>query len=302
MKKMAFVIAATALFAFAPLADRLGPVLSSLSLVWFAVLLALIASGTVHSIAIFSGAFGALGGGVLASISPAAFGAVLVLAAFAERTTRVRSYTARAVHVLVAVVGGALAGSISSAFANASILVFTVAAIVAAVLASLPLMIDADDPVAHALEEASSLVAEPAKRSLREGAELRRSALDVPLDRKTAHRVRTMWQSLLRLAEARIRLERTRPLSLPPVEGEVAPSSASGPSPAVSVLEMVDQRIAEHVSVLSRAFVAVDTFSAARVGLDDAALKNVATMGESLDNASQALVELGTEERVTSSG
>jgi hypothetical protein len=48
----------------------------------------------------------------------------------------------------------------------------------------------------------------------------------------------------------------------------------------------------EHVHVLARAYTAVDTVSAARVGLDDSALKNVESMGDSLDEVSRALVEV----------
>ena len=325
MKKLAFVVAAASLFAFAPLAGRFGPVASSLSLVWLSVLVALFASGSIQSLAIAAGALGAFGHGVLGTQSPAVAGAVLVALAFAERTTRVRSRNARVIHVLTALVGGALAGSLSSAYSGAaSTPVFVVAAVVAAVLAALPLLVDADDPVAHALEEAAQLVAEPAKRSLLDGAELRRNAQEVPLDRATAARVKTTWQSLLRLAEARTRLERTRPQALLRIAAQVAapPASSSTDAPAPTpgtadaadppaapssttqqasaadaVLGMVDQRIAEHVSVLARAYTAVDAVSAARVGLDDTALKNVQSMGESLDEVSRALVEVRAEER-----
>ncbi len=288
MKKLAFVVAAVSLFAFAPLAARFGPVASSVALVWLGVLAAILASGNVQSLSVTTGALGAFGGGVLAPISPAAAGAVLVAAAFAERTTRVRSRTARAVHVLLALVGGGFAGGLSNAYTSASLSVFAVAAVVAGVLASLPLLVDADDSVAHALEQAAGLVAEPAKRALLDGAELRRNAADVPLDRATEARVKTTWQSLLRLAQARIRLERSRPHAL-----LAATTETSSPAPAAdAVLGMVDQRIAEHVSVLARAYTAVDAVSAARVGLDDSALKNVESMGESLDEVSRALVEV----------
>lgn len=292
--KLAFVIASASLFAFAPLAGRFGPVASAVSLVWLGVLLAVFASGTIQSLAIASGALGAFGHGVLGSISPAIAGAVLVAAAFAERTTRVRSRTARAIHVVTALVGGALAGSLSTAYsASSSVPVFAVAAVVAAVLAALPLLVDADDPTAHALARAAELVGEPAKRALVEGAELRRNAQEIPLDRATAVRVKTTWQSLLRLAEARVRLERTRTRALVRV-AETALSSAVAPAPSAAdaVLAMVDQRIAEHVGVLARAYTAVDTVSAARVGLDDAALKTVESMGDSLDDVSRALVEV----------
>lgn len=334
MKKIAFVVAAASLFAFAPLANRFGPVAGSLALVWLGVVLAIAASGTIQSLAIGGGALGAFGSGVLASVSPAAAGAVLVAAAFAERTTRVRSRTARAVHVVTALVGGGFAGALSSSFTSASLPVLAVAAVVAAVLAALPLLVEADDPVAHALDEAASLVSEPARRELERGAELRRNAEDVPLDRATAARVRTTWQSLLRLAEARVRLERSRPQALlriaaqitAPAVRVVAPASADAPtdateaappaaappasdSPAVAaappsaadaVLGMVDQRIGEHVAVLARAYTAVDAVSAARIGLDDSALKNVESMGESLEEVSRAIVEVRAEERLPS--
>src|SRR5206468_1109872 len=104
-------------FVLAPIASRFGPVASSVALVWLSVLLAVCASGSVQSLAVASGALGAFGAGVLGPVSPAAAGAVLIAAAFAERTTRIRSRTARAVHVLVALVVGALAGSLATAFA-----------------------------------------------------------------------------------------------------------------------------------------------------------------------------------------
>jgi MFS family permease len=305
MRKIAFLLAAASLFAVAPLANRFGVVASSVAIVWLGVLLALFASGAIQSLSVAAGALGAFGGGVLAPISPAAAGAVLVAAAFAERTTRVRSRTARAVHVLVALVGGALAGSLSAGFATATLPVFGVAIVVASVLAALPLLVEADDPVAHALGQAAGMVSEPAKKSLTEGAELRRTTEDVPLDRATQARVRKTWQSLLKLAEARIRLERSRPRTMIRVAEEAAEASlassasptsaasaAAPSSPASAVLGMLDQRIAEHVSVLARAYTAVDTANAATLGLDDTALKTVEPVADSLEEVSRAMVEV----------
>jgi len=294
MKKIAYVVAAASLFAFAPFAERFGPIPSSIALVWLGVLLALFASG-VSSIAVGTGALGAFASGVLGPTSPVAAGAVLVLAAFAERTLRVRSRQGRAVHVLLALVGGALAGSLAEAYTAAVPGVFVVAVVVAAILAALPLLVEADDPLAHALEGAAARVAEPAKKALLDGAALRRSTARelVPLDPPTRSRVRTTWQSLLKLADARVRLERSRPhpsSASPAVEGP--PSPAAAPTAADAVIGMLDQRIAEHVSVLGRAYTAVDTVTAARIGLDDSALKTVESMGESLDEVSRALVEV----------
>ena len=284
MKKLAFVVAAASLFALAPIASRFGPIASSVALVWLGVLLAVCASGSVHSMSVAGGALGAFGSGILASISPAAAGAVLVAAAFGERTTRIRSRTARAVHVGMALVGGALAGSLSTAFGAASLPVMAVAILVAAVLSALPLLVEADDPVAHALDEAAAAVAEPSRSVLMQGAELCRSAEEVLLDGATQPRVKKTWQSLLRLAEARVRLERSRPKMLVGIGAQ--------PSAADAVLGMVDQRIAEHVTVLSKAYAAVDTARAAAVGLDDADLRTIDSMGDSLEDVSRAMVEV----------
>lgn len=305
MKKLAFVVAAASLFAVAPLAERFGVVASSVALVWMAVLLAVCASGTINAIAIASGALGALGSGMLASVSPTAAGAVLVAAAFAERTLRIRSRNGKALHIGLALVTGSLAGSLASAFASATVPVFGVAVVVGAVLAALPLLVEADDPVAHALDEAASLVSEPARSSLREGAELRRTAADVPLDRATLARVRSTWKSFLDLADARVRLEKRAPLArvrvAPPAPTAEAGSETEKPdslakpvekSAADAVLDMLDQRLAEHVEVLGRAFTAVDTHRAASLGLDDGALVPVAQLGDSLDEVSRAMVEV----------
>jgi hypothetical protein len=294
MKKLAFVVAAASLFAIAPVANKFGAVGSSLALVWLGVLLAVCASGTLTSLAVAAGALGAFGSGVLGPISPAAAGAVLVALAFAERTVRVRSRTARAVHVTIALVGGALAGACSVAFASASLPVMAVSVVVASVLASLPLLVEADDPVAHALTEAASSVSEPAKASLLEGAELRRSAQEVPLDRDTRARVKKTWQSLLRLAEARVRLERTRPRVLVRVAETTTAGPASNTKPTTNdaVLGMVDQRIAEHVAVLGKAITAVDTAHAAAASIDDTALKNAEATAGTLEEVSRAMVEV----------
>jgi hypothetical protein len=55
---------------------------------------------------------------------------------------------------------------------------------------------------------------------------------------------------------------------------------------------MVDAKLADHVTALSRAYTAVDTAHAAELGLDDAALKHVETASESLDEVSRALVDV----------
>ena len=150
-----------------------------------------------------------------------------------------------------------------------------------AVLVALPLLVDADDPIAHALAGTATLLPEPVKAALNGGADLRRNVRDIPLDGGTAKHVQKTWQALLRLAEARVRLERTRTVR-----------GMGGPSAAEEVVKMVDAKIGDHVTALSRAYTAVDTVHAAELGLDDVALKNVESTNESLDEVSRAMVDV----------
>ena len=279
MRKLSILLAAAAAFGAAPFAVRLGVVGGSLLLVALGVALAVAASESFNALAVGSGAVGALAAGILGTVSPAVAAAALVGLVYAERSSRVRGRNARAVHVGISLGAGALAGALSSAFVAASPAVRGVAVVVAAVLAGLPLLVDADDPVAHALDSSAELITGPSQAALREGAELRRTAHDVPLDRATSKRVQSTWSALMRLAEVRVRLERTR---------GVRPAT----SPADQVVEMVDQRIKDHVVALGRAYSAVDTAKAAEIGLDDAALRNVETMGDSLEDVSRAMVEV----------
>jgi MFS family permease len=280
MRKLSLLVAAACAFGVAPFAGRLGLVGGSVLLVVLGVVLAVCASSALDAIAVASGAIGALAAGVLGTVSPAVAGAALVGAAYAERTMRVRGKTARAVHAGMSIVAGALSGALATAFVSASPAVRGVAVVMAAVLAGLPLLVDADDPIAHALDGLAALASGSAQASLREGAELRRTSRDVPLDRPTHRRVQSTWRALLRLGQVRVRLERAK---------SVRSESAS---PASDVVEMVDQRIKEHVIALGRAYSAVDTAKAAEVGLDDAALKSVETVGSALEDAAEAMVSM----------
>jgi MFS family permease len=290
VRKMTFLFAAACVFGLGPLAGKLGALPGSIALVVLGVVLAAAASGGFYALAVAFGAAGAFASATLSPVSAAVGGAMLVGLAFAERTTRVRGTTARLAHLGAALLGGALAGSLSAAFASSSPAVRGVAVVVSAVLVALPLLVDADDAVAHALDVAADAVGDPARSSLREGAALRRNAEEVPLDRETARRVRGTWQSLLRLAEARARLERShaaRRRRIAMLE-ESFPQSVS---PADAVLKMVDQRIQDHVTALARAFTAADVARAAKVGIDDTALRGVEGAGEALEELSEALVE-----------
>lgn len=277
MRRMMLPIAAAITFGAAPYLSKLGVVSGSAALVALGVLLAVAASASLSSIAIAAGALGAFGGHVLGSAVPAAGGAILVALAYAERTTRVRGTNARLAHIGASLVTGALAGSLATAYASASPAVRGVAVLVCAVLVSLPLLVEADDPLAAMLEGASRRVSDPARASLRDAAELRRQVHDVPLDDDTSRTVTSTWRALRKLAESRLRLEKTKTL---------VPTT----SPAAAVATMLDQKIRDHVTALARAYTAVDTAHAAAASIDDAALKNVENASEHVEEASRALV------------
>lgn len=288
MKKIPLFTMAALAFAAAPLAAQWGPVSGALALLALGIGLAFAASGSIVALAAAGGALGAFGSAVLSPASPAAGGAVLVALAYAERSARVRGHRERLLHIAVALVGGALAGSLSAAYAAASPAVKIVSAVVASVLAALPMFVEADDSVAHRLDAFAEDVAEPAKAALREGAELRRAADPSLLDRSTSRQVKSTWSALLRLAEARAHLERT----VVARHRAALEQAKEGPAArAAAVIRRVDERIAEHVAVLGRAYAAVTTARAAEASLDDAAMRSVEMAGESLETVSKAIVD-----------
>lgn len=242
--KLAFFALGAALLALVPESGRLGAIPGSCALVLAAALFAWTASGAMTAIGAGAGAVGAFAAGVLAPTSPAVAGAALVALAFAERSTRVRGPTARAVHAGAALVAGALAGSIATAYAGASLPVRLVALVVGATLIALPLLVEADDPIAHGLDGAADELAGDseagdARAALREAAELRRKhdAASVLLpDRDARSRVDATWSSLERLAETRVRV------------------AASRARAATAVAPMLDARLREHVDELTRAY------------------------------------------------
>jgi hypothetical protein len=280
------LVAAAILFAAWPATARAAAVPGALACVALALLLAVAASGGASPVAMASGAVGAFAAGLLSPTATAFGGAVVVAAAYAERTTRVHGRAARVAHVALAVVGGAIAGGLAGAFASSPLGLRAVAVVVAAVLASLPRLVDADDLVAHALDAIARDVDEPAAGALVAGADLRRHADDALLDRPTARTARRTWRALLRLAEARLRVQRARK-----VRATSHGRADASPSPADAVLAMLDGKLTDHVAGLARAYAAVDTARAAELGLDDAALRTVESAGETLEQVSRAMID-----------
>ncbi len=281
MRRLLYVLAVAVAFFALPMANRQGPFVSVAALVLVGVGLALLASAHANAVSVGTGAFAALGAGVLGTTSPAAAGAAFLMLVFAERTMRIRGNIPRAVHVLLTLIAGGMSGAITAMYVNAQPLVYGVACATAAVVAGLPLLIDADHPVAHALDLVASDLPADVRASLREGATILRESADIPLDPEVEKDVQTTWKSLLKLAQARAKVEtHTRARAGKHVQGVVA---------------MLDRRIAEHVSLLSRAITATDTANAARLGMDDSALKSVKSAGLALEATGEAMVDIDQE-------
>jgi hypothetical protein len=281
MRTTPLLASAALLFAAWPIAARLEAIPGAVVSVALAVLLALGASGGVSTLAMAQGALGAFAAGLVSPGASVLGGALLLGCAYAERTSRVQGRGARALHVVLAVFAGALSGGLTASFADAALAVRGVAVVVAAVLASLPRIVEAEDLVAHALDAAAREVTEPARGALLAGADLRRNADDALLDRPTARTVRRTWGALSRLAEARLRVERSRAVRATPKSGATD-----------AVVTMLDARITSHVAALARAYAAVDTVRAAELGLDDAALRTAESAGEALDHVSRAIIDV----------
>jgi hypothetical protein len=272
---------AALLFAVWPWTALMGTIPGAVASVGLAVLLATAASGGANAVAMAYGAVGALAAGVLSPGASVVGGSLLLLAAYGERTGRVRGRTAKVVHMTAAACGGAIAGAVVASFAQAQPGVRAVAVVVAAVVATIPHVVAADDLVASALDSVAGDVGEPAKGALAAGADLRRNADDALLDRATSRAVRRTWRALVRLAEARLRVQRSRAVRAAPSRGM-----------ADGVLAMLDARISDHVAAIARAYSAVDTVRAAELGLDDAALRAAQSAGEALDHVSSAIVDV----------
>ncbi|MGO8994363.1 MAG: hypothetical protein ACLQVI_13675 [Polyangiaceae bacterium] len=272
---------ASLLFAAWPFVARFGTIPGALASVALAVVLALAVTGGLSALAMAQGALGAFAAGMVSPGASVLGGALLVAAAYAERTTRVHGRRARVLHVALAIFAGGIAGGLIASFGDAAFAVRAVAVVVAAVLVTVPHLVEADDLVSHGLDAVSREVDEPARGTLAAGADLRRNADDALLDRSTSRTVQKTWRALARLAEARLRVQRSR---------TVRTAAKTGATDAV--LTMLDARIAEHVAALARAYSAVDTVRAAELGLDDAALRTAESAGEALEHVSRAIVDV----------
>jgi hypothetical protein len=267
------------LFAALPYAARGGQWTGTVVPMALAIAFAVAAAGRPGGLAVMAGAVAAFAGSLAWSMMPALGGSVVVGLAYAERGLRVRPVRARLAHLGLALVAGGAAGALSASYAASPLLPRGVAAVMCAVLAALPFLVEADDPRVLFLEAAARRIGPPVASTLLDGVELLRCDL-TPLDRETRANVEKSWRSLERIVEARLAILRG---SARTGRGETA----------ALVTAMVDRQITEHVASLTRAYAAAATMGAAEAGIDDRALRDVDARGEALDEQTRAIVEVG---------
>lgn len=284
MHRAAFFVLAIPLFFLPNLFTSTGHLIGSLLFLGFGVGMGITASGYRGSLPIAGGALaalfaGALGGGALGVAHASLAAAIFFALVYAERTLRIRSNTGKAIHLALALGGGALAGTIAESYSAAAVAVHAIASLVAVAVVGLPLLVDADDHVAHNLATLGFGLDEPAKAGLVKAANLRRAAADVPLDGSTKTDVERTFRSLERLGEARLKLQ----------------ESAKTSETAKNVLGMLDTKIDQHVSALEKALTATMAVRAVEAAKDDGAAANVEAKGSGLEEATKLLAELDAE-------
>lgn len=284
MYRVAFFALAVPLFFLPTMFMSTGHLVGSLLFLGTGVAIAIAASGYRGSLPIAGGALaalfaGALGGGALGVAHASLAAAIFFALVYAERTLRIRSHTGKAVHLALAMGGGALAGTIAESYTSAAFAVHAIASLVAVAVVGLPLLVDADDHVAHNLATLADGVGEPAKAGLVKAASLRRAAADVPLDAATQKDVERTFRSLERLGEARAKLQ----------------DSAKTSETAKGVLAMLDTKIDQHVSALQKHLTATMAVRAAEAAKDDGAAANIEAKGSGLEEATKLLAELDAE-------
>jgi hypothetical protein len=275
LSRVIFAVGAVSVLAFLPWLSRIEPLIASAVLLGLCVLTAMAASASIQTLSVMAGSVAALVGGMLFSAAPALSGALLLGLIYAERTCRVRGRREQGLHLVLALIGGALSASLCAHYLDVSFSTRGVAYSLVAVLVMLPFVLEADDPLAHELQNLGAELGGEVGELLRTGAGLRRDGDSGLLDKSTRREVRASWTSLIGVTRARARIETNRARS----------------AHRLALIARLDGRIEQHVTALGRTFTAAQEVRAAEASLDDVALRNVETSGESLEQISRALVD-----------
>lgn len=276
LKKVSFVVLTALVLGATAWFDRQAPIPSAILLVASTVLLGCAASGGFNWATVSFAAVGAFAGAALRGTSVAASGAIVLVSVFVERTLRIRGGIGRTVHLAAALLSGAAAMFLAETFAVRDMSLFGVAIAVGTALCALPLLIDADDAVAAELDRISKVVPDPASQELRSAAQMRRRVKDVTMDADVAKNVDGTFDTLLRLAEARLRVQHA--------------SETDGES-GRKVAALVDGKIALCATAIRKAFAASDAVRAYATARDDQELHALSAKSESIEEVSRTLLE-----------
>jgi hypothetical protein len=290
--RVVLAAAGVSCFALLPHTTKVEPLLSAAMLLGLCVLLSVAASASIQSLSLMAGSLAALAAGTVFGTSPALGGALLLGLAYSERTLRVRGRASRAVHVGLALLAGGMAAALAAHYIDIPVTTRIVTAAILAVLVMLPLVVEAEDALAHELDalahELDGLAGKPSAQiaaKLREAAALRRDGDPRLLDVSTQREVSASWRTLLGVARARVRIEIQAP------EIQVSSVNRAGSAHRLALIARLESSIEQHVTALGRTFTAAQEVRAVEASLDDSALRNVETSGESLEQMSRALVD-----------
>ncbi len=234
-----------------------------------------VASEGFGALTVAAGALAALTFHGLAGDGATAAGAAFVALALAPRSMRGRTARWRVAHGAVSALAGACAAHVAFTYGGeGSVAVRAAALVVAGLVASVTLLLPADDGIAYALSSQARATPGAAGEHLLRAVSLRRRIEGSPsleaLDEPTAARLEQAWKALADIAAQR-----------------VAMASLNGAS-----VPVLDGRIEQHVEALERIHGAVDERFARAAGLTDSRLAAARIDGETLETEVRALVEV----------
>ncbi len=267
------VFALGALLAGAPMLAHMPAALAAALALSACIATAGIASGAFSALAVATGALAAVSAAALAPVSPELAGGLMVALLLAARSVRGRSDAVRGIAVLTALASGAASAAVVTHFAGAPIAIRAAAVLVGGVVASLALLVPADDAIAWSLVHYAGEMGEAPRGVLLRAVALRRRVEGEieGLGASARRRLDRAWTSLEGTARSRL--------------------LARG-----ATAEVLDRRIASHVDALERAYAAADERFARTAGLDDKALHGVRLEADAMAAEASALAEVSDAE------
>ncbi len=278
MRPLATVLVFAAALAALPQLPEMGA-LSGGAITLILGLVAGCVASEVSAISIALGALGALVWAYLAPNAPELAGAMFVAFAYGARALRAPTLVTKGGHVIASLAAGAIGAHILLRYENAEVGVVAAAALIAGILAAIPMAITTDDPMTWSLAGLAWESQEPTRSSLLRAVSIRRKLDEETLqglNARVTQQLSDAWKALLETARSRA-------------------SSRSG------AVQLLDKRIGRYVDALERIYTAAEERAARSAGLDDHALEAAKAEGDRLEAEIAALVEVSGPIRVESS-